>query len=250
MLNSCFYEGIVYHSRKIPIRHGFRMGLYMAFIDLDELEDLFCKCRLMATEWPWFNRFRRRDYFGTKNSLKQTLLEFINNETGDQTITKVQLLTQVRTFGFFMNPVAFYYCFDRDNQLRYVVTEVNNTPWGEKHLYLLDNSHWEGIANKRHTTEKEMHVSPFMSMDYRYFWSITKPSETLRLSIRLMAENEKSPFVAGIRLKRREFSTINLLRLNLRYPFITIRIMLGIYFHAFRLWCKKIPFHPHPNKLN
>ena len=159
MLNSCFYEGVVFHSRKTPRRHGFRMGLYMVFLDLDEIGDLFSKSRLMATNWPWFNRFRRRDYFGEKHCLKDALLDFINKQTGDETISRVALLTQVRTLGYFMNPVAFYYCFDNEGELKYVVAEVNNTPWGEKHLYLLDNSHWRGESDGRSTTEKKMHVS-------------------------------------------------------------------------------------------
>ena len=250
MHKSCFYEGMVFHSRKTPKRHGFRLGLYMAFLDLDEIGDLFGNCRLMTTNWPWFNRFRRRDYFGEARCLKVALLDFINEQTGDETIDRVALLTQVRTLGYFMNPVAFYYCFDIEDELKYIVAEVNNTPWGEKHLYLLDSSHWMGDADGRSTTKKEMHVSPFMSMAYRYHWSISEPSETLRLTIRLRDQNEKVPFIAGIRLKRREFSTISLLRLNLRYPFITLRILIGIYFQAFRLWCKKVPVQTHPNKQN
>ena len=87
MFKSCFYEGIVYHSRKSPRRHGFRLGLYMVFLDLDELGDLFGRCRLLATGWPWFNRFRRRDYFGSKHSLKESLLDFVNKVVLGQSST-------------------------------------------------------------------------------------------------------------------------------------------------------------------
>src|SRR5829696_1463601 len=38
-------------------------------------------------------------------------------------------------FGF--NPVAFYYGYGGGGELRWIVAHVTNTPWGEKHAYVL-----------------------------------------------------------------------------------------------------------------
>ena len=48
------------------------------------------------------------------------------------------LLTNLRTLGHCFNPVSFYYCFDDAENLEAVVAEVTNTPWGERHAYVLD----------------------------------------------------------------------------------------------------------------
>ena len=46
-----------------------------------------------------------------------------------------RLLTQLRYFGFHFNPVNFYYCYDEADTLRWVLAEVRNTPWNERHYY-------------------------------------------------------------------------------------------------------------------
>ncbi len=50
------------------------------------------------------------------------------------------LLTQLRYFGFHFNPVNFYYCYDEADTLRWVLAEVRNTPWNERHYYAVDGS--------------------------------------------------------------------------------------------------------------
>ena len=48
------------------------------------------------------------------------------------------MLTHLRTFGHCFNPVSFYYCFAADGErLEAIVAEVTNTPWGERHAYVL-----------------------------------------------------------------------------------------------------------------
>ena len=49
-----------------------------------------------------------------------------------------------------------------------VVAEVNNTPWGERHCYVLDQDRAQPAARPaRYRSAKAMHVSPFMPMDLR-----------------------------------------------------------------------------------
>ena len=70
-----------------------------------------------------------------------------------------------------MNPVSFYYCFDVETNRRVetVVAEVNNTPWGERHCYVLDPDQFD---DERRTLSKEFHVSPFLPMDMEYRWRL------------------------------------------------------------------------------
>ena len=67
------------------------------------------------------------------------------------------------------NPVSFYYCFDAAGAaLEAVVAEVTNTPWGERHAYVLRLRGARRRGARR--VAKAFHVSPFMPMDHDYDW--------------------------------------------------------------------------------
>jgi DUF1365 family protein len=146
-----------------------------------------------------------------------------------------------------MNPVSFYYCYDSDGQfVETIVAEVNNTPWGEQHCYVLDGTRKNNNQRKlQFEIAKEFHVSPFMDLDMSYQWRLTQPADRLLVHI----ENEQSGeklFDATLMMDRREINSISLAFVLLRFPFMTAKILLAIYYEALRLWLKKIPFVQHP----
>jgi DUF1365 family protein len=141
---------------------------------------------------------------------------------------EIRLLSTLRGF----NPVSLYYCFDGD-VLRAILAEVTNTPWGERHTYVLGARGGE--------LEKQFHVSPFMGMEHTYVVRATEPRETLSMHIESHRDGRLA-FDATLNLRRTPFSRRRLMGASLR----TLAL---IYLHGLALWLKRVPHHPHPEVL-
>lgn len=243
-LHSCLYEGIVTHRRLQPFEHSFCYRGFWVYLDLDELNDVFRNRWLWSTSRPAVAWFRRKDHFGhPSQSLAEAVGGLVESRTGIAPRGPIRLLTQLRYYGYVMNPISIYYCFDSDGQqLTSCVAEVTNTPWGEHHCYVVADPLGQPQS------EKQLHVSPFMPMEMRYRWRISTPEEQLEIGI----ENHDAvgcAFSAGMSMQRRPLSTWELNRMLIRYPFMTAKIAAAIYWQAARLWWKGAAFHSHP-RLN
>lgn len=248
-MKSCIYEGQVRHRRFAPRSHEFRYGLYLMYIDLDELPKLFDRY------WLWSARrfnlawFRRADHMGDPGRpLIDVVRERIESATGLRPKGPIRLLTHFRYLGYGFNPVSFYYCFDEhDEQIETIVCEVNNTPWGEQHLYVLSATDDQGQGNHiKFLRDKEFHVSPFMPMDIEYDWRFNRPGERLNVHMENYHDEQKL-FDATLMLQRTPMTSLNLARILIQYPWITVKVVAGIYYEAMRLWLKKTPYYPHPD---
>jgi hypothetical protein len=153
-----------------------------------------------------------------------------------------------RMLGYVFNPVSFWICHDRADNVRAVLCEVCNT-FGEQHNYLL--AHDDGrplVSGETLTSRKVFHVSPFCevkgSYAFRFHFARNRwlaridyddcagaPGPLLQTSISGLAQPLSRPAVRS---------------LLWRYRWFTLAVMIRIHWQALKLWAKRVPFIPKP----
>jgi len=250
-MHSCLYVGSLRHRRFAPSPHEFRYRLYMLYLDLAELDEVFRGRWLWSTSHPTLCWWRRRDYLGDADvPLDSAVRDAVERATGTAPRGPIRMLTHLRTFGLVFNPVTFYYCFDAGGtQVRTILAEITNTPWNERYSYVLhDPGEAESPARlHRYQLAKRFHVSPFMPMDMRYDWRFSSPSDRLGVHMRNLRGEDKI-FDATLDLRRREIDGTGLAGTLVSFPLMTVQVVTGIYWQALRLWLKHAPVHVHPGK--
>jgi DUF1365 family protein len=241
--SSCIYAGTIRHRRMDPPTE-FTHRLALAYVDLGELPDLLGG-RLLAPG-PGMLRWRRRDYLRPESvSLDEAVRDRVQTLGGDRPTGPIRLLTQLRSFGVCFNPVSFYYCFAAGgDRVDSVLAEVTNTPWGERHSYLLSDRSADS-PSVTGSFDKELHVSPFMGMDHVYDARATQPGDTLSVHIQ-SRRNGSAVFAATLAMERSELTRSAVARMTARFPFATVRVLALIYGHAVGLKLAGARVHPHP----
>ena len=246
-LHSAIYEGWVRHRRYAPRAYAFRYRICMLHLDLDELDHVFAGRWLWSIGRPNIAQFRRSDYLGDPQMpLADAVRERVRQETGRTPEGPIRLLTHLRYFGHCFNPVAFYYGYADDGRtLEWILAEISNIPWNERHAYLLPIA---GATTRAGAYawqfRKEFTVSPFIPLEREYDWRFQPPGEQLRVHMDVRAGHHVE-MDATLVLDRRPLTGPGLAWTLLHYPVMSARVVMAIYWQAFLLWAKGVPFRGH-----
>lgn len=247
-MHSCIFEGNVSHCRFEPLEHRFHYRLFMLYLDLSEVSDLVGPGKLISNRKSALSSFQDTDHLNGNGSLDSQVRDLVQEQTATRPTGPVRLLTQLRYFGYYFSPLNIFYVFSADDsKVESVVAEVNNTPWGERHMYVLWQGNSLNSSDLRFEHPKEMHVSPFMDMEMMYRWQLSTPKQHLSVCLENIRDDRRL-FAASMSLKRRELTRSQLRWMTVRYPFMTAQIIAAIHYQALKLWWKKCPVYVHPNK--
>ena len=243
---AALYFGDVMHARLKPMGHRFSYRVMSLLIDLDRLGEADRLSPLFGVNRPALYAFREADHGKRDGSSLRDYAQRCAAERGiDLAGGRVLLLCYPRLLGFTFNPLSVYFCYRADGELALLIYEVRNT-FGDIHPYVLPVRPSEiSDAGIRQQQEKLLYVSPFVDMAMRYHFRISPPGECVKL--RILETDRDGPLLsATFNGRRKELTTVALLRSFFALPLLTLKIVAAIHWEALRLWLKGARLVPRP----
>jgi DUF1365 family protein len=238
-MNSCLYECTVMHRRLAPKKHEFVYRIFLFLFDLAELTDIERRVPFFSVNSPNLYSLCNEDYFQFHSrGIRQNLETFLATQNLPIHPARVQLLTLPRLLGYTFNPVSVFFCFDENDRPMASVIQVGNT-FGELKPYLVPCDPAGSGFHVR--VPKNYYVSPFSALDLEFDFRFASPGPHLHLAIDDYSGHERV-LISTVTGAREELTASNLARFSLRYPLVTLKIILLIHWEALRLWLKNIPF--------
>jgi len=244
------------HHRLAPKKHSFWYNVFMFYIDLDEVEVLDKKLRWFSHNRFNLFSFRDRDHLELERkaqrletkaeeshlSTKQQITAYLKSHNVEIGNGKIMLLTNLSVLGYNFNPVSFYFCFDEYNHPLCAVAEISNTYHEMKMFFFGKDELDRNIFKQR--VQKHFYVSPFIDLEDFFDFNLVIPTEKLDIKIDDHDKQGNKFFISTLKGERKPLTNASMLRYFFAIPMIPLRIMGLIHWQAFKLWIKKIKYHP------
>ena len=238
---SALYVGRVIHTRLRPVRHRLGYKVFSMLIDVDELGALDRGLSLFSRNRFNLFSFHDRDVAaGGGDAAGETRAAMA--AAGVDAGGPLKLLCYPRILGYVFNPLAVWYAHDRAGRLSAILYEVRNT-FGGKHSYLIPVGTEQGGSIIRQSADKAFHVSPFMEMETRYHFRLTRPGESLAVAIRQTGA-EGAILNAAFAGTRRALDDRALAAIFLAYPLMTLKVIAAIHWEALKLMARGLRLRP------
>lgn len=250
-LTSCLYETQIMHCRIRPVRHQFRNKIFMFYLNLDQMDALTKRLFLLSHNRANVYSFWDEDHFKKDGlGIKEKVLAFLQEKGLQVDVKTIMLLTNVRTFGYLFNPVSFYFCFDSQGNPVCVVPEIGNTFKEIKPFFLGPKDWHKGTFISQQ--KKYFYISPFVKLDIPMDFQLSVPDQTLNIKIDDFDEQGKFLYTVMSGTSK-ALTNRQLFWMTLKYPLVTLKVILLIHWHALLLWLKNVPYdektsNPHLQK--
>jgi DUF1365 family protein len=255
-MRSSLYECQVMHHRFAPKAHRFSYNIFLLGVDLDELGTLARAIPFLSVNRRNLYSFREGDYLPTAEplhngaggapsvgGLKERVLSFLAARGVEIPGGRVVLLTLPRVAGYLFNPVSFYFCYDSAGRPAAAIAEVTNT-FREMKPYFLGPATLSGDGGRpsfEARMPKFFYVSPFSDVDVAFDFRLRAPDDGLSIRIDDYAGQERT-LASSLTGRRRALTAARLAWYSLKYPLITVKVILLIHLHALRLRLKRVPW--------
>lgn len=243
-INSILHSA-VFHKRLNPSVNKFSYDVYHLCLNIDEIDNINCKF-LSIDKFNLFSIYQKNHGARDSSNIKDWIYQILK-ENNIKNITKIYLLTHPKILQLGFNPVSFWFCLDKDDNIVTVLAEVNNT-FGEHHNYLVKNDDDSPIISDQWLeAKKEFHVSPFYNVkgNYKFRFLFNKK----KIAVWIDYYDGTKTLLTSLIGNRVDLNDKNLLKAFISYPFMIIKVISLIHWQALKLFVKGNKYIPKPKKI-
>lgn len=232
------YLANIFHKRFLPRVNQFEYEGFYLRLNIDKVEKLNTSL-FSVDRFNLFSFYHKDHGYKDKRSLRSWVVDQLVCVGINKFCGRVELQTFPRVLGHVFNPVSFWFCYEED-LLVAVICEVNNT-FGESHNYVIKMN--ENI--NEYKLPKEFHVSPFYPVAGYYVFKFVSNNNII---INYINDSDLQ-LTTSIEGSELFFNNRNLIRIWMKFPLYSLRVLALIHFQALKLFLKKNKFYKKPEKI-